>query len=270
MRRCYVDSNVTAWTFISLAVTIAATYGVLLVAYFASCLIVLRLNGLKGARKVQARAETREQIRRDFRQSLKSLVLIATMFGGGYWAYQRMGWGIRAAPPSVLSIGISFVVSMLLFDTWFYWLHRLIHSRWLFRTVHLWHHRTITPEVWSNNSDLLLDTLFLQSYWLVAHFLIPIAPLVLAAHKLYDQFTGVMGHSGYEHAGRIAWPPSPILSVTHHDQHHRFAACNYATHFSLWDRLLGTLHPTHDSEVKRNLRPLPVVGSDVATSDSKL
>jgi len=258
----------TAWTLVSLPVIIAVTYAALLAAFFGSSFVILRLNGMKAARKIQARRESPEQMRRDLRQSLRSLALIAAMFGGGYWAYQRMGWGLRAPAPSVLSIGISFVVSMLLFDTWFYWLHRLIHSRWLFRRVHLWHHRTITPEVWSNNSDLLLDALFLQSYWLVAHFLLPIAPFALAAHKLYDQFTGAMGHSGYEHAGRIAWPPSPILSVTHHDQHHRFGACNYATHFSLWDRLLGTLHPTHDSEVKRNLTPslsVPPVGTASGT-----
>jgi sterol desaturase/sphingolipid hydroxylase (fatty acid hydroxylase superfamily) len=250
---------------LALPVYIAVTYAALLAAFFTASLLVLRLNAMKGARKIQARRESREQIRRDLHQSLRSLALIAVMFGAGYWAYARMGWGIRAASPSVLSIAVSFIVSMLLFDTWFYWLHRLIHSRWLFRTVHLWHHRTSAPEVWSNNSDLLLDTLFLQSYWLAAHFLIPIAPAVLAAHKLYDQFTGAMGHCGYEHAGRIAWPPSPILSVTHHDQHHRFAACNYATHFSLWDRMLGTLHPSHDAEVKRNLTPeqatLPAPGT---------
>jgi sterol desaturase/sphingolipid hydroxylase (fatty acid hydroxylase superfamily) len=248
----------TAAQLLSLPVIIVITYGALLAAYVGSSLIVIGLNRMQGARKIQARSEASEQIRRDFRQSLRSLALIAVSFGGGYWAYARMGWGIRAATPTVFSVALSFVVSMLLFDTWFYWLHRLIHSRWLFRRVHLWHHRTTAPEVWSNNSDLLLDTLFLQSYWLVAHFLIPIAPMVLAAHKLYDQFTGVMGHSGYEHAGRIAWPPSPILSVTHHDQHHRFSSCNYATHFSLWDRLLGTLHPTHDAEVKRNLSPPPL------------
>jgi sterol desaturase/sphingolipid hydroxylase (fatty acid hydroxylase superfamily) len=261
--------NVTARTLLSLPLIIAVTYGALLGAYLASCLIVMALNRVQGARKIQTRREPREQIRRDLLQSLKSLALIATMFGAGYWAYDRMGWGFRAAPTSVLSVLVSLVVSMVLFDTWFYWLHRLLHSRWLFRAVHLWHHRTTTPEVWSNNSDLLIDTLFLQSYWLCAHFLIPIAPLVLALHKLYDQFTGVMGHSGYEHAGRIAWPPSPILSVTHHDQHHRYSSCNYATHFSLWDRLLGTLHPTHDDEVRRNLTPLPVLGNGTATSDTK-
>jgi sterol desaturase/sphingolipid hydroxylase (fatty acid hydroxylase superfamily) len=48
-------------------------------------------------------------------------------------------------------------------------------------------------------------------------------------------------------------PPSPLVGVTHHDQHHRFFRCNYATHFTLWDRVMGTLHPDHDAELRRNL-----------------
>jgi len=111
----------------------------------------------------------------------------------------------------------------------------------------------VTPVAWSNNSDRLIDNLFLQSYWLVAHFLIPAAPAILLAHKLYDQITGVVGHCGWEHGGRWCWPPSPLVGVTHHDQHHRFFRCNYATHFTLWDRLMGTLHRDHDAELKRNL-----------------
>jgi sterol desaturase/sphingolipid hydroxylase (fatty acid hydroxylase superfamily) len=142
---------------------------------------------------------------------------------------------------------------MILFDTWFYWMHRLIHGRPLYRFVHQWHHMTVAPVTWSNNSDRLVDNLFLQSYWLVAHFLLPIGPAVLLAHKLYDQVTGGIGHSGYEHGGRLCWPPSPFVGVTHHDQHHRFFRCNYATHFTFWDRLMGTLHPLHDEEIRRNI-----------------
>jgi sterol desaturase/sphingolipid hydroxylase (fatty acid hydroxylase superfamily) len=41
--------------------------------------------------------------------------------------------------------------------------------------------------------------------------------------------------------------------VTHHDQHHRYFRCNYATHFTLWDRLMGTLHPEHDAEARHNI-----------------
>jgi len=83
---------------------------------------------------------------------------------------------------------------------------------------------------------------------------VPISPVVLLAHKIYDLVTGCIGHSGYESAGRLSLPPSPLISVTHHDQHHRYSRCNYSTHFTIWDRLMGTLCREHDAEAARNIR----------------
>ena len=232
--------------------TVAAVYAILLATYLVSCLVVTRLNHPLAAAKIQRRDTPPEQIRRDQQQSALSLAVIAALFGTGHWLHAELGWGLvpwRGIPGVMLSL----LASLVLFDTWFYWLHRLIHSRPLYRRVHRWHHLTSTPVVWSNNSDRLADNLFLQSYWLIAHFLLPAAPAVLLAHKLYDQVSGVVGHCGIEHGGRWCGPPSPLVGVTHHDQHHRFFRCNYATHFTLWDRLMGTLHPEHDDELRRNL-----------------
>ena len=240
-----------------LLATIAAVYAALLAIYWITCLVVTRLN--RHAPKLQPRQTPPSLIRRDQKQSVLSLLVIAALFGCGQWSYESLGWGFRALP-GVGGSALSFLVSLVLFDTWFYWLHRLIHARPFYRRVHQWHHLTVTPVVWSNNSDRLIDNLFLQSYWLVAHFLIPAAPAVLLGHKIYDQITGIIGHSGHEHGGRWCWPPSPLVGVTHHDQHHRYFRCNYATHFSWWDRAMGTLHPDHDDELKRNIaaRDLPV------------
>jgi Delta7-sterol 5-desaturase len=237
---------------ISWAATVAAVYALLLATYLATCLVVGRMNHRLAGAKIQARATPLVQIRRDRRQSFLSLAGIAALFGTGQFLYAQFGWGL-APWRGPLGIAASFGLSLLLFDTWFYWLHRLIHARPLYAWVHRWHHLTVTPVAWSNNSDRLVDNLFLQSYWLVAHFLVPAAPLVLLAHKLYDQVTGVVGHSGWEHGGIWCRPPSPLVGVTHHDQHHRYFRCNYATHFTLWDRLMGTLHPEHDAELRRNL-----------------
>jgi Delta7-sterol 5-desaturase len=237
---------------ISWASTVAAVYALLLATYVASCVAVDLLNRRLAAAKIQARPTAAAQVRRDRRQSIVSLAAIAAMFGTGHWLYAEFGWGLRPLP-GIAGAVLSFALSLVLFDTWFYWLHRLLHSRPLYARVHRWHHLTVTPVAWSNNSDRLLDNLFLQSYWLLAHFLVPAAPAVLLAHKLYDQITGVAGHSGYEHGGAWCRPPSPLVGVTHHDQHHRYFRCNYATHFTWWDRLMGTLHPDHDAELKRNL-----------------
>jgi Delta7-sterol 5-desaturase len=238
---------------LSLVETIVFVYLILVAAYFATGLTVSWLVGRISAQKIQDRRAPREQILRDLKQSIQSLAVIAGMFGLGQWMNEVLGWGFRFASSNWLQTALSLAASLVIFDTWFYWLHRLLHTKPFYRRIHMWHHQTTTPEVWSNNSDLMLDNFFLQSYWLVAHFILPIAPGVLLAHKLYDQITGVIGHSGYELAGLTAWPPSPLLSATHHDQHHRYVRCNFGTHFTLWDRLMGTLHPRHDVEVRRNI-----------------
>jgi Delta7-sterol 5-desaturase len=239
---------------LDLVAMIAAAYAVFLSVYFVTCWAVIWLNRRHPAKKLQDRVESPERIRDDRRQSVRSLVSIAAMFGLGQWTYYDLGWGWRADHLGLIGTVLSAMASLLIFDAWFYWLHRLIHTPALYARIHRWHHMTVTPEVWSNNSDLLIDNLFLQSYWLVAHFIIPVAPLVLLVHKIYDQISAVLGHSGYEYAGLFAWPPSPLIAVTHHDQHHRFGRCNYGTHFVIWDRLMGTLHQTHDEELRRNLR----------------
>jgi Delta7-sterol 5-desaturase len=241
---------------ISLALTVAAIYAILAATYVLSCLVVDRMNRRIASAKIQSRATPAAQIRRDRSQSLVSLAAIAAMFGTGHWLYTEFGWGLRPLDEiagGIAGTALSFVLSLVVFDAWFYWFHRLIHTRRLYRRVHRWHHMTVTPVVWSNNSDRLVDNLFLQSYWLVAHFLVPAAPAALLAHKIYDQITGVAGHSGWEHGGAWCLPPSPLVGVTHHDQHHRYFRCNYATHFTWWDRAMGTLHPDHDAELRRNL-----------------
>ncbi len=182
------------------------------------------------------------------RQSIVSLAAIALFFSLGTWLYGDFGWGLRTGRLTVSGTLLSLVASMLLYDTWFYWLHRLIHHKLLYRRVHRWHHLTTTPVVWSNNSDTFLDNCFLQSYWLIAHFIFPISPVVLLIHKVYDQITGAVGHSGHEYGGRLFTSPSPLASVTHHDGHHQYFRCNYGTHFTLWDRLMGTLHDAPSSE----------------------
>ncbi|HEX5318437.1 MAG TPA: sterol desaturase family protein [Stellaceae bacterium] len=237
---------------IALIATIAVVYVILVAVYLSTCLVMTHLNGRIAAAKIQARATASDLIRRDRRQSLVSLAGIAAMFGTGHWLYAELGWG-WTSPTGTIGPILSAIASLLIFDAWFYWFHRLIHGKALYRRVHQWHHMTVTPVVWSNNSDRLIDNLFLQSYWLVAHLVFPVAPAVLLAHKIFDQVTGIIGHSGWEHGGRWCWPPSPLVGVTHHDQHHRYFRCNYATHFTWWDRLMGTLHPDHDAELRRNI-----------------
>jgi sterol desaturase/sphingolipid hydroxylase (fatty acid hydroxylase superfamily) len=72
----------------------------------------------------------------------------------------------------------------------------------------------------------------------------------------------IIGHSGYEYGVDGAGLHHRSSASFIHDQHHQSFRCNYATHFSWWDRMMGTLHPNHDRALKANLsrsRPTPVL-----------
>ena len=180
-------------------------------------------------------------VRRDQAQSSRSLCFIGLMMALGSVAS-------RGTRPLVESWPGAALLSFLVYDAWFYWAHRLAHTRLLYRHVHKWHHATKTPTVWSNNSDTVLDNLLMQSYFGLAFFLVPCQ--VVLVHKAYDMLNGLMGHCGHELAD--AWMarwPSPLLGVLFHDQHHELTHWNYGTHTSLWDRLCGTLHGSYDRRV---------------------
>src|SRR5881398_2098354 len=115
-----IAAHLTSW-----AVTVGLVYLILLAIYLAACLVVNRLNRPLAAAKIQPRETPPAQIRRDRNQSLLSLAAIAAMFGTGHWLYAEFGWGWAPAE-GVVGTLLSFILSLVLFDTWFYWFHRLI------------------------------------------------------------------------------------------------------------------------------------------------
>jgi sterol desaturase/sphingolipid hydroxylase (fatty acid hydroxylase superfamily) len=75
--------------------------------------------------------------------------------------------------------------------------------------------------------------------------------LAFIAHRLFDQISAIIGHSGYEYfAGPTSRKPFPGICTTYHDQHHSEFVYNYANYFSWWDRIFGTIHPHYDRIIK--------------------
>lgn len=261
-----LDLSTTGFLF-TLLKTWLGLYTLLAGVYLAVGWLVSRYNlSHLQAYRIQNKGCPAELIKRDFRQSLKSLISISGMLAAGI-VLRDVGFslmalvGINLSGPSLLHSVLWLALSLVLFDSWFYWFHRLIHHPKLYVKVHRWHHRATTPTVWSNNSDTLLDNLFCQSYWFFAPLLLPVPTTVLVIHKLYDQITGMLGHAGYEYAsGRFSAKPSPMIGTSFHDQHHSAFHYNFATHFSFWDRLMGTLHPDYDRLVRSYPKPIQELG----------
>ena len=169
------------------------------------------------------------------------LVLIngVLMFQCGLLQASRLYWHIaeRGLPWFLLSIP----VVLLLQDTLFYWTHRALHTRWLFRRVHRVHHASVHPTAWAAYSfhpvEAAVEILLVTSIV----FLVPVHPLAMAVAQTLS-----MLFNAYGHCGREFLPPRArrwLNTSTAHSAHHRVGHGNYGLYLRFWDEAMGTTVP---------------------------
>jgi sterol desaturase/sphingolipid hydroxylase (fatty acid hydroxylase superfamily) len=206
------------------------------------------MNARHPERRIQKDRVNRRKWK-ELRQAPISIFTLSACFAFGLFA-QRQGWSLAPLELSWWSGPLMLLVSVVLYDAWFYWVHRLLHSRVFYR-FHALHHKSVAPTVWSNHHESFVEAVLNQAYYAIIVFVLPIPWQMLVLQKLYDQVSGMLGHAGFEHfaspAGRSPWP---LASTVFHDQHHGTFRFNYGHTFSLWDRWMGTLHPRYDNTLK--------------------
>ncbi|WP_181704683.1 sterol desaturase family protein [Chthonobacter rhizosphaerae] len=253
-------------TCLEFAALYAAVYGCNVAAYFAVCGAIDYLNRRNPERRIQKTRRGDKRIREEIRHSLKSIAVTAASLSIGVFALLK-GW--TPFTPFELTWWTAvplFLVTMVLFDAWFYFGHRLLHTKPFYK-YHLLHHRSVAPTVWSSDSIGLVDTAICQGFYAVVPFILPIPPVILVAHRVFDHVNGTFGHAGFEYfESRTARHPWPLLCATYHDLHHSEFRYNFANYFSVWDRLLGTAHPGYDRMVaalEAEQAPMRFVGPPV-------
>ena len=229
--------------------TLAAIYAAMLALYFGFGLTAEAFAARFPERKIQPEREGLKRKRQEILNSLPALAMSSFLLGTGYFA-QTQGWTMAPMELGVGSFVLGFVVSLILFDAWFYFGHRLLHWGPMYR-FHALHHKSVAPTVWSNDSSGVVDTFIEHSFYLVVWFILPVPALAIFALRLFDQISGMIGHSGFEFfASPTSRRPWPFICTTFHDLHHSRFNYNYGNIFSIWDRLLGTAHPDYDDMVK--------------------
>lgn len=211
-------------------------------------LVLEGLNARHPEHRIQARTNPRKW--RELRAAPLSILTLSFWFALGLFCQWR-GWTISPLPATWWSVPLMLAISIVLYDAWFYWGHRLMHLKAIW-PVHALHHKSLAPTPWSNNHDSMLDSTICQIYFTILPFVLPIPWPALVMHKIFDQVSGMVGHCGFEHfASPIARAPWPLSSTVFHDQHHSKFNYNFAHTFTFWDRLMGTLHPSYDETLAR-------------------
>ena len=142
---------------------------------------------------------------------------------------------------------LEFVAVLLLQDTLFYGLHRLMHHRLCYRWLHQGHHHSRHPTGWTAFAFDAGEGLLQAGFLVGVVFLIPLQSATLLALLLTMSAWAVVNHldpvqqSG---APRSEWLGRWLIGPTHHGLHHLRPGRNYGLYFTFWDRICGTVEPS--------------------------
>lgn len=134
-------------------------------------------------------------------------------------------------------------------ETWFYWMHRLVHRKRLYRYIHLVYHRSTNPSPLAAYNFHAFEA-FLEGIYLVLFTLVvPMHMYVLLGHTFYAMIMNIWWHLGYEFFPSW-WVTHPLTrwinTSTHHNMHHSKFDGNYSLYFNFWDRVMGTNFPDYE------------------------
>jgi lathosterol oxidase len=143
------------------------------------------------------------------------------------------------------------LVYVVLFDAYFYGLHRLLHVRSMYQRIHVVHHRSTSPTLLTALAFHPVEAILIMAFMPVAMWLIPIHFVSLVIVSVFLSGSILLAHCGYEVFPRW-WERVPVLNwyVTPrvHDAHHKRRDCNYSATLSIFDRAFGTLRKDEPHE----------------------
>lgn len=216
-------------------------------------------------RRIQNRKASFADYRREFLSSLRTVFIFGVttistvLFIEGGWVTVLRGdinWPIFA---------LQLAAMIVAHDAYFYWMHRALHHKSLFRMAHLHHHKSRTPTPWAAYSfatfEAAAEAAFVPAYLLLVSLagapMYDFAVFIFLAHMI---LRNVMGHSGIE-LFPAGWTRSPlgwITTTTHHDLHHSEGSSNFGLYFTWWDRWMGTEHPEYEARFDAVAKPVSI------------
>jgi sterol desaturase/sphingolipid hydroxylase (fatty acid hydroxylase superfamily) len=143
----------------------------------------------------------------------------------------------------------AFPLMFFMHDTYFYWMHRLMHHPKLFRIFHLVHHKSTNPSPWAAYAFHPLEAIVEVGIFVIFLFTIPIHPLHYFIFFFLSIVYNVYGHLGWELYPKgfsRHWLGKWINTSVNHNMHHQYFKGNYGLYFLFWDRVMGTLRDDYD------------------------
>ncbi len=148
----------------------------------------------------------------------------------------------------------AFLGYTLFYDAYFYWTHRLLHMGWLYKKVHVVHHRSLNPTPFTSFSFHPIETVINLLYFFPVVYFFPMSLETALFLVILTDFSNVMGHLGYELIPLVTrrhWWGNWLTTPTHHNLHHQLSKYNFGLFWNGWDKFFKTLHARTEDEFYR-------------------
>ena len=203
------------------------------------------------------RISQRDYSKGQFSKEMRWSILSAFIFGIAgallllLWqsGYTKVYTDIYAYP--VWWLPVSFVVALLLHETYYYWLHRWMHMPRVFRLVHKVHHDSHIPSPWTAFSFHPLESCIQALFLPLLLILVPIHIYVIVVQLVVMSVTSVINHlnieiypKGFQHNILFKW----WIGATHHSLHHKQYKYNFGLYFTFWDKWKRTESPHYTEQ----------------------
>ena len=197
--------------------------------------------------KIQPRPPKIKQLKNELMYSISTICIFSVV---GFVVYLLYINGHTTLYTDINKYGIlyflfSLIMMIAIHDMYFYFTHRLLHTPWLLKNVHVVHHRSVNPTPLAaycfHPAEAILETF-------IVFPIVTFLPVNLYAFLFFTFFVllmNVIGHLGFEFISqrfRSSKVGKLFTSSTHHNLHHQKANKNYGYYFTWWDLLFKTIH----------------------------
>jgi len=207
-------------------------------------------------RWMQRRLSKKQLDKKQFRTELKWSIITSLLFSVA-GAFTAVLWQkgftkiyMDAGQYPYWYLPISLLISLLLHETYYYWLHRWMHQPKVFKLLHKVHHDSNTTSPWTAFSFHPLEGLLQAIVLPLTIMVLPMHLYVLLTQLTIMTFSSVINHLEVEiypkgsHKNKFGrW----MIGATHHSLHHKQFKYNFGLYFTFWDKWKKTESPKYET-----------------------
>jgi Delta7-sterol 5-desaturase len=192
-------------------------------------------------RRIENHPQKKGQIANEIKRSFYSIAVFA-LYGVITLACEQLGWLHIIWQFTWQSLIVDLVVLFLWNEIHFYICHRLLHQRWLYRHVHVHHHRSVIPSPFSTYSFHWFEAILLSSVMISCMTFYTLSFPAMMVFPLLSLVLNNIGHMNYE---IFKWKGiNTFASCQRHTLHHLKGHVNFGFFLPWLDKIFQTHYPS--------------------------